>query len=124
MNLSLISSMSVVDKQKEIDELKAEIIAIKNNNKLSEELKLQYINSNKELIIILENKIEKLSPAVNRTQTGEIMLCYIVEMFYSIFLFTCADVTDEILKNLMNLNQNLEKLSPAMNPTQTGTKMF
>ena len=80
------------------------------------------------MIIILENKIEKLSPAVNRTQTGKIMLCYIVEMFYSIFLCTCADVTDEILKNLMNLNQNLEKkiekLSPAMNPTQTGTKMF
>ena len=70
MNLSLISSMSVVDKQKEIDELKAEIIAIKNNNKLSEELKLQYIALNKELIIILENKIEKLTPAGIPTQTG------------------------------------------------------
>ena len=62
--------MSVVDKQKEIDELKAEIIAIKNNNKLSEELKLQYIDRKEELIIILENKIEKLSPAGIPTQTG------------------------------------------------------
>jgi len=70
MNLSLISSMSVVDKQKEIDELKAEIIAIKNNNKLSEELKLQYIDRKEELIIILENKIEKLTPAGIPTQTG------------------------------------------------------
>ena len=62
--------MSVVDKQKEIDELKAEIIAIKNNNKLSEELKLQYIDRKEELIIILENKIEKLTPAGIPTQTG------------------------------------------------------
>jgi len=54
--------MSVVDKEKEIDELKADIHDIKNNMKLSEELKLQYIALNKELIIILEKKIEKLSP--------------------------------------------------------------
>ena len=70
MNLSLISSMSVVDKQKEIDELKAEIIAIKNNNKLSEELKLQYIALKEELIIILKKEIEKLTPAGIPTQTG------------------------------------------------------
>ena len=63
MNLSLISSMSVVDKQKEIDELKAEIIAIKSNIKLSEELKLQYIDRKEEMIIILKKEIEKLSPA-------------------------------------------------------------
>ena len=65
--------MSAVNLQKEIDELKAEILEIKNNIKLSEELKLQYINSKEEMIIILENKIEKLSPAVNRTQTGKKM---------------------------------------------------
>ena len=65
--------MSAVNLQKEIDELKAEILDIKNNMKLSEELKLQYINSKEEMIIILENKIEKLSPAVNRTQTGKKM---------------------------------------------------
>jgi len=62
------------------------------------------------MIIILKKEIEKLSPAVNRTQTGKIMLCYIVEMFYSIFLCTCADVTDEILKNLMNLNKNTQAI--------------
>jgi len=73
MNLSLISSMSVVDKQKEIDELKAEIIAIKSNIKLSEELKLQYINSNKELIIILKKEIEKLSLPEIPVQSGRIM---------------------------------------------------
>ena len=116
------------DIQLKINELEADIIDIKGNIKLSKELKLQYIDRKEEMIIILKKEIEKLSPAVNRTQTGKIMLCYIVEMFYSIFLFTCADVTDEILKNLMNLNQNLEKkierLSPAVNPTQTGTKMF
>jgi len=54
--------MSAVDLQKEIDKLKADIIAIESNIKLSEELKLQYIDRNKEMIIILENKIEKLSP--------------------------------------------------------------
>jgi len=70
MNLSLISSMSVVDKQKEIDELKAEIIAIKSDDELSSKEKHQYIDRNKELIIILENKIEKLSPAGIPTQTG------------------------------------------------------
>ena len=47
--------------QKEIDKFKADLIAIESNIKLSE-LKLQYINSNKEMIIILEKKIEKLSP--------------------------------------------------------------
>jgi len=70
MNLSLISSMSVVDKQKEIDELKAEIIAIKSDDELSSKEKHQYIDRNKELIIILKNKIEKLTPAGIPTQTG------------------------------------------------------
>ena len=65
--------MSVVDKEKEIDELKAEIIAIKSDDELSSKEKRQYIDRNKELIIILEKKIEKLSPAVNRTQTGKKM---------------------------------------------------
>ena len=65
--------MSAANLQKEIDELKADIHDIKNNMKLSEELKLQYINSNKELIIILKKEIERLSPAVNRTQTGKKM---------------------------------------------------
>ena len=69
----LTSSMSVVDKEKEIDELKAEIIAIKSDDELSSKEKRQYIDRNKELIIILEKKIEKLSPAVNRTQTGKKM---------------------------------------------------
>ena len=59
--------------QLKIDKLEADIIAIESNTKLSEELKLQYINSNKELIIILKKEIEKLSPAVNRTQTGKKM---------------------------------------------------
>ena len=48
--------------QLKIDKLEADIIAIESNIKLSEELKLQYIDRNKEMIIILENKIEKLSP--------------------------------------------------------------
>ena len=65
--------MSVVDKEKEIDELKAEIIAIKSDDELSSKEKRQYIDRKKELIIILEKKIEKLSPAVNRTQTGKKM---------------------------------------------------
>ena len=65
--------MSAVNLQQEIDELKAEIHDIKNNMKLSEELKLQYINSKEEMIIILKKEIEKLSPAVNRTQTGKKM---------------------------------------------------
>ena len=59
--------------QLKIDKLEADIIAIESNTKLSEELKLQYINSNKELIIILKKEIERLSPAVNRTQTGKKM---------------------------------------------------
>ena len=59
--------------QLKIDKLEAVIIAIESNIKLSEELKLQYIDRNKEMIIILEKKIEKLSPAVNRTQTGKKM---------------------------------------------------
>ena len=58
----LTSSMSVVDKEKEIDELKAEIIAIKSDDELSSKEKLQYIALNKELIIILKKEIEKLSP--------------------------------------------------------------
>jgi len=70
MNLSLISSMSVVDKQKEIDELKAEIIAIKSDDELSSKEKHQYIDRNKELIIILKKEIEKLTPAGIPTQTG------------------------------------------------------
>jgi len=65
--------MSAADIQLKINELEADIIDIKGNIKLSKELKLQYINSNKEMIIILENKIEKLSPAVNPTQTGKKM---------------------------------------------------
>ena len=54
--------MSVVDKEKEIDELKAEIIAIKGSNEFSFKEKVQYIDRNKELIIILKKEIEKLSP--------------------------------------------------------------
>ena len=65
--------MSAVDLQKEIDKLKADIIAIESNIKLSEELKLQYIDRKEAMIIILENKIEKLSPAMNPTQTGKKM---------------------------------------------------
>ena len=65
--------MSVVDKEKEIDELKAEIIAIKSDDELSSKEKHQYIARKEELIIILEKEIEKLSPAVNRTQTGKKM---------------------------------------------------
>ena len=68
--------MSAVDLQKEIDKLKADIIAIESNIKLSEELKLQYIALKEEMIIILENKIEKLSPAVISAQSGRIkILC-------------------------------------------------
>ena len=59
--------------QLKIDKLEAVIIAIESNIKLSEELKLQYIDRNKEMIIILEKKIEKLSPAMNPTQTGKKM---------------------------------------------------
>ena len=70
MNLSLISSMSVVDKQKEIDELKAEIIAIKSDDELSSKEKHQYIDRKEELIIILKKEIEKLTPAGIPTQTG------------------------------------------------------
>ena len=76
----LTSSMSVVDKEKEIDELKAEIIAIKSDDQLSSKEKRQYIDRKKELIIILEKKIEKLSPAVNRTQTGKKMFKVILSM--------------------------------------------
>jgi len=72
--------MSVVDKEKEIDELKAEIIAIKSDDELSSKEKRQYIDRKKELIIILEKKIEKLSPAVNRTQTGKKMFKVILSM--------------------------------------------
>ena len=54
--------MSVVDKEKEIDELKADIIAIECSNEFSFKEKVQYIALNKEMIIILEKKIEKLSP--------------------------------------------------------------
>jgi len=102
--------MSAVDLQKEIDKLKADIIAIESDNELSSKEKHQYIDRKEEMIIILKKEIEKLSPAVNRTQTGKIMLCYIVEMFYSIFLCTCTDVTDEILENLMNLNKNTQAI--------------
>ena len=102
--------MSAAAIQLKINELEADIIDIKGNIKLSKELKLQYIDRNKELIIILMKEIEKLSPTVNQTQTGEIMVCYIVEMFYSIFLCTCTDVTDEILENLMNLNKNTQAI--------------
>ena len=62
--------MSAVDLRKEIDKLKADIIAIESDNELSSKEKHQYIDRNKELIIILENKIEKLSPAGIPTQTG------------------------------------------------------
>ena len=55
------------------DKLEADIIAIKSNIKLSKELKLQYIDRKEEMIIILKKEIEKLSPAVNRTQTGKKM---------------------------------------------------
>ena len=55
------------------DKLEADIIAIKSNIKLSEELKLQYIALKEEMIIILKKEIERLSPAVNPTQTGRIM---------------------------------------------------
>ena len=72
--------MSAVDLQKEIDKLKADIIDIESNIKLSEELKLQYIDRKEEMIIILENKIQKLSPAVNRTQTGKKMFKVILSM--------------------------------------------
>ena len=59
--------------QLKIDKLEADIIEIESNINSSEELKLQYIDRNKELIIILEKKIEKLSPAMNPAQTGKKM---------------------------------------------------
>jgi len=59
--------------QKEIDKLKADIIAIESDNELSSKEKRQYIALNTELIIILKKEIERLSPAVNRTQTGKKM---------------------------------------------------
>ena len=65
--------MSAANLQKEIDELKAEIHDIKNNTKLTSEDRILCIKANRELIIILENKIEKLSPAMNPTQTGKKM---------------------------------------------------
>ena len=65
--------MSAVDLQKEIDKLKADIIAIESDNELSSKEKHQYIDRNKELIILLKKEIERLSPAVNRTRTGEKM---------------------------------------------------
>ena len=55
------------------DKLEADIIAIKSNIKLSEELKLQYIALNKEMIIILEKKIERLSLPEIPVQSGRIM---------------------------------------------------
>ena len=61
------------DIQLKINELEADIIDIKGNIKLSKELKLQYIDRKEEMIIILEKKIEKLSPAMNPTQTGKKM---------------------------------------------------
>ena len=53
----LTSSMSVVDKEKEIDELEADIIAIKSDDELSSKEKRQYIDRKEEMIIILKNKI-------------------------------------------------------------------
>ena len=73
MSVLFVFKMSAAAIQLKIDKLEADIIAIESNIKLSEELKLQYINSKEEMIIILENKIEKLSPAVNPTQTGKKM---------------------------------------------------
>ena len=65
--------MSAADIQLKINELEADIIDIKGSNEFSFKEKVQYINSKEEMIIILEKKIEKLSPAVNRTQTGKKM---------------------------------------------------
>ena len=65
--------MSAVDLQKEIDKLKADIIAIESDNELSSKEKHQYIDRKEEMIIILKKEIERLSPAVNRTQTGKKM---------------------------------------------------
>jgi len=48
--------------QLKIDKLEADIIAIESNIKLSEELKLQYINSKEEMINNLEKKIQTLTP--------------------------------------------------------------
>ena len=73
MSVLFVFKMSAAAIQLKIDKLEADIIAIESNIKLSEELKLQYIALNKEMIIILEKKIERLSPAVNPTQTGRIM---------------------------------------------------
>ena len=65
--------MSAVDLQKEIDKLKADIIDIECSNEFSFKEKVQYIDRIHQRINTLENKIEKLSPTVNRTQTGKKM---------------------------------------------------
>ena len=59
--------------QLKIDKLEADIIAIESDNELSSKEKRQYIDRKEEMIIILKKEIEKLSPAVNRTQTGKKM---------------------------------------------------
>ena len=59
--------------QLKIDKLEADIIAIEGDNDLSSKEKRHYIALKEEMIIILKKEIEKLSPAVNRTQTGKKM---------------------------------------------------
>ena len=65
--------MSAADIQLKINELEADIIDIKGSNEFSFKEKVQYIDRNKEMIIILKKEIEKLSPAMNPTQTGKKM---------------------------------------------------
>ena len=59
--------------QLKIDKLEADIIAIESDNELSSKEKHQYIDRKEEMIIILKKEIEKLSPAMNPTQTGKKM---------------------------------------------------
>ena len=73
MSVLFVFKMSAAAIQLKIDKLEADIIAIESNIKLSEELKLQYIALNKEMIIILEKKIEKLSLPEIPVQSGRIM---------------------------------------------------
>ena len=56
--------MSAADIQLKINELEADIIDIKGSNEFSFKEKVQYIDRKDQRIIILENKIEKLTPAV------------------------------------------------------------
>ena len=62
--------MSAADIQLKIDKLKADILVIEGCDEILLKEKLQYIALKEEMIIILENKIEKLSPAGIPTQTG------------------------------------------------------